>query len=652
MSVVIKSTTKRALELTGEEPPARRSRLSQTLLESELDSLKSELEHERSLRELDQRRAQQALQRLERQVQFATEEAEEVKQLMEEFRKESEARIQDLREARADTLAELRDCELRLQEASYVADQEHDRTLAEEQKDQLRAQLQARSEEVQALRERLQEVTKEALRLQESNKSNADNEDKDPFPAGQSSPAPKAVLKELNRVRIELAESERRYRQLCRKSEDWQQKAKQYVHHKESARTATARVAKLEGDLREAHKELESLRATNSTWEDFAKELGKALSLSGDVGGPPEVATVLRHLQRHIKHAKTAEDGKASLEEEAESFKRQIAALEKQSRDTSTLLVRAKRESSELEKKVDSAQQRIRTLESQEGIWQRESESLRELINTFDAMIPGASSTSDSAATTALVIGLATAKAELKVVTDDRDMMNGKLRKLQVEKEDLQKEHDRVLDKFSKLRDALMEERAKADKAQDRAIDAELLAGKGAFNPDQSRALHMDKNPLIDAIRERYQAEIYSLRRKLEQMTGQKIPEGVLPSPEGVDPNKLHQRLKESFKEQINMFREGVYLITGYKIDMIHTHNGSSFRVRSVYAEREEDYLEFYWPKGVKEPKALDLGASAFAKVLSTTHSYQYLKKYDSCPAFVASAQLSQFEKCTIVQFG
>jgi mitotic spindle assembly checkpoint protein MAD1 len=230
--------------------------------------------------------------------------------------------------------------------------------------------------------------------------------------------------------------------------------------------------------------------------------------------------------------------------------------------------------------------------------------------------------------------------------------MNGKLQKLQVEMEDLQKEHERVLDKFSKLRDALMEERANADKAQDRAIHAELLAGKGAFNADQSRALHMDKNPLIDAIRERYQAEIYSLRRKLEQMTGQKIPEGVLPSPEGVDPNKLHQRLKESFKEQINMFREGVYLITGYKIDMIHTHNGSSFRVRSVYAEREEDYLEFYWPKGVKEPKALDLGATDFAKVLSTTHSYQYLKKYDSCPAFVASAQLSQFEKCTIVQFG
>jgi mitotic spindle assembly checkpoint protein MAD1 len=398
---------------------------------------------------------------------------------------------------------------------------------------------------------------------------------------------------------------------------------------------------------------LDSHRAKNSTWEDFAKELGKALSLSGDVGGPPEVATVLRHFQRHIKHAKTAEDAKASLEEEAESYKRQITALEKQSRDTSTLLVRAKRESSELEKKVDSAQQRCRTLESQQGIWQREAESLRELINTFDDMIPGTSSTSDSrAATAALVIGLAAAKEELKVVTDDRDTMNGKLQKLQVEMEDLQKEHERVLDKFSKLRDALMEERANADKAQDRAIHAELLAGKGAFNADQSRALHMDKNPLIDAIRERYQAEIYSLRRKLEQMTGQKIPEGVLPSPEGVDPNKLHQRLKESFKEQINMFREGVYLITGYKIDMIHTHNGSSFRVRSVYAEREEDYLEFYWPKGVKEPKALDLGATDFAKVLSTTHSYQYLKKYDSCPAFVASAQLSQFEKCTIVQFG
>ena len=651
MSTVKFGNSKRVLELPGEEPPSRRSRLSQSLLEAEIESLKSELEHERSLRELDHRRAQQAQQRLERQVQFATEETEELKHLMEEFRRESEARIQDLRESRAGTLADLRDCEQRLQEMSCIEDQKHDRKLAEEQKCLLQSQLQARSEEVEDLRERLQEVTKDALAKQVSRMSTIDVNEKDPFPTGHLSPAPKAVLKELNRTRLELAESERMYRQLCRKSDEWQQKAQQYVYYKEAARNATARVAKLEGELREAHKKLENLHSTNDTWGDFARELGKNLSLSLGKGGPPEIATVLRHFQRHIKQAKTAEAEKASLEDEAESYKNQITALEMQSRDTSTLLARAKRDNKELEAKIDTLHQRIRTLESQEGIWQREAGSLRDLVKIFDDMAPGVSTT-NSASVKTLELALGTAHEEHKVIKNDRDILSKKLIDLEAEKKNVQNEYDQILDKFTKLRDALMEERAKASKAQDRAIHAELLAGQGAFNPNETRALHMDKNPLIDAIRERYQAEIYSLRRKLEQMTGEKIPDGILPTPEGVDPNKLHQRLKESFKEQINIFREGVYLITGYKIDMMHKSNGSSFRVRSVYAEREEDFLEFYWPKGVKDPKSLELGATDFAKMLSTTHSYQYLKKYDSCPAFVASTQLSLFEKCTIVQFG
>jgi len=56
-----------------------------------------------------------------------------------------------------------------------------------------------------------------------------------------------------------------------------------------------------------------------------------------------------------------------------------------------------------------------------------------------------------------------------------------------------------------------------------------------------------------------------------------------------VDAQKLHKRLKESFKEQIGLFREGVYLLTGYKIEMLQTSGEHSerpqFKVRSMYAE-------------------------------------------------------------------
>lgn len=38
----------------------------------------------------------------------------------------------------------------------------------------------------------------------------------------------------------------------------------------------------------------------------------------------------------------------------------------------------------------------------------------------------------------------------------------------------------------------------------------------------------------------------------------------------GGDSNKLNLRLKEIFKERINSFREGVYLLTGFKVKYAH----------------------------------------------------------------------------------
>ena len=115
-----------------------------------------------------------------------------------------------------------------------------------------------------------------------------------------------------------------------------------------------------------------------------------------------------------------------------------------------------------------------------------------------------------------------------------------------------------------------------------------------------------------------------------------------------VDPNKLHQRLKQSFKEQIGRFREGVYLITGYKIDMIPEGDRPKFKVRSMFAEQEKDHLMFQWPEG-SAVESLDLLDTKLAKLLTTTPSYEYVQRFHSLPAFLASVQLSLFEKQTMM---
>lgn len=72
------------------------------------------------------------------------------------------------------------------------------------------------------------------------------------------------------------------------------------------------------------------------------------------------------------------------------------------------------------------------------------------------------------------------------------------------------------------------------------------------------------------------------------------------------------------------------------------------FKVRSVFAERERDHLIFQWPEGT-DVTSLDLLDTQHAKELTSGPSGQYLIKLHSLPAFMASVQLSLFEKQTMM---
>lgn len=85
----------------------------------------------------------------------------------------------------------------------------------------------------------------------------------------------------------------------------------------------------------------------------------------------------------------------------------------------------------------------------------------------------------------------------------------------------------------------------------------EALAGKGSFDPEKTRVMHFTETPLVEALKE----EVKVLQRQLEVAKGPKSSSKSAHH----NPDKLNQRLKENFKEQIALFREGVYLATGFK---------------------------------------------------------------------------------------
>jgi len=142
---------------------------------------------------------------------------------------------------------------------------------------------------------------------------------------------------------------------------------------------------------------------------------------------------------------------------------------------------------------------------------------------------------------------------------------------------------------------------------------------------EEFRIVHLVDNPAAAAAAKRAAA------KKEESVAG------------GVDPATLHARLKERFREHLNWFRDAVYLLTGFKVDMQGLGEGHpQVRLRSMFAEREDDSLLFAW-----SDDGVNLLATPFADQLDE-RLFANLKFCNSVPAFLASVQLNLFERQTL----
>eukprot|EP00603_Paraphysomonas_imperforata_P004455 CAMPEP_0114419764 /NCGR_PEP_ID=MMETSP0103-20121206/4203_1 /TAXON_ID=37642 ORGANISM="Paraphysomonas imperforata, Strain PA2" /NCGR_SAMPLE_ID=MMETSP0103 /ASSEMBLY_ACC=CAM_ASM_000201 /LENGTH=770 /DNA_ID=CAMNT_0001588209 /DNA_START=17 /DNA_END=2329 /DNA_ORIENTATION=- len=119
----------------------------------------------------------------------------------------------------------------------------------------------------------------------------------------------------------------------------------------------------------------------------------------------------------------------------------------------------------------------------------------------------------------------------------------------------------------------------------------------------------------------------------------------------GVDSQKMNQRLKEVFREKIAEYREAVYLLFGYKVDLmpadsITGESGSSMlKLRSMYAESPEDCLKFVQRKG---HEGLEILETDFATGLDDSIILA-LKASNSVPTFLSEITLDLFGKQTFL---
>ena len=642
-----------------------------------METLQAELDYERSLRALDHKQWASTQQRLERQIQFAVEEATEAKTMMEELRQQSEDYAEQLKhkyQVLQDTYHDLQyrvDCEAAESIVSAAPKE------ADERVEQLKRQVELREQENNALQQTMEDLQQELAKVLQR-KSVVTPETN---PVLLASPAPPQVMKELNAARLQLQETERETRQLQRCNDKLQALNKELRLQNLEQSNASLRVSQLEQQLDERDQALALAHAQLDSWDDFGTNLSQWLqdgattqkknprtlptatmttTMTGRVV-PPELSVVQRYLHDATQEAREQHGRNQALESQLESADDKLQALQRTIRELEQTNTGLTSRLKDVQKQLQLSETQVQVLQGQESVWKREIEALRSIVQTFDDLpLPGKTEASEASEATLKMVqaSVDAAQDELKILREAKAGLQSELDAAIKAKSELHTKHTTVLEKFGKLREAVYAERTKAEKAEARAVQAEELAGKGSFNPETTRVVHMQTTPLTEALKQ----EVNVLRRQVEALSKTKKGLGVMttttpitkttstmtPAGADVDPNKLHQRLKESFKEQIGRFREGVYLLTGYRIDMIPDGERPTFKVRSMFAEQQEDHLLFQWPTSTPV-ESLDLLDTDLAKTLLTTPSYEYVKRFGSLPAFLASTQLSLFEKQTMM---
>ncbi|XP_058833639.1 mitotic spindle assembly checkpoint protein MAD1 [Topomyia yanbarensis] len=106
-----------------------------------------------------------------------------------------------------------------------------------------------------------------------------------------------------------------------------------------------------------------------------------------------------------------------------------------------------------------------------------------------------------------------------------------------------------------------------------------------------------------------------------------------------------NQHIKEVYKAASNEFREVCYMLFGYRVDRVGNTN---YRISSMYAESEEEYLNFRLNESGTVLNMLETAYSEAIADMVTTH----LGTHGSLPAFLSTLTLDLFNRTTVMVQG
>ena len=540
--------------------------------QQQLASLQAELEHERAARALDGKKHQHAVRKLEQQVVLAVRDANSARELMQDVTDQSERRVQQLTQDRDRALQLNRQLQMQLEEVEQDLEEQTQPAANvqhyQRENERLQEQVAAQEENEVAFRAQVEQLKREMEAQLREARTTATTAASAHHPLLEE--APSAVLKELNRTRIQLAEAERRDRQLQREKESITARNRQLIRDGEKYQQQAQRLPVVERDVQRLNRQYEEAAAELRAWQEFAQQLSNVIrsgssgsSSAGAGGGPPEVATVIRFLETAQRESASAQQSAAHYKTECERLRKNLGTVERAEDESSLSL--SGRKQREWEIRLETANQELQTAKQQAALYQREADSLRTLIQTFEKQMEQRGllvKDLDHPAHQTLQVQLQTANDQVALLQSQHDSLVADLQTSRTEHATVQQELEDVREKYGKLRAALTGEKEKVTAAEQRAVAAEQLAGQGSFDPARTRVWHLTETPLVQALKE----EVAVLKRQLEvalssssskkqqKSTPGSSAKGGGASTMAADPDKLNQRLKENFKEQIGTF--------------------------------------------------------------------------------------------------
>lgn len=569
---------------------------------NEIEKLKTEIAKVQSQRKLDKLKAENDNKRLKRHIATLQQDADDANAIMEQIRQQSEADLDEMarKKTRASKLAEqweqkyLQLCE----DTGIEDDDEVGDSIGAANMEVLRNELAVARQRNVVLEEKVTFMEDEISELNEALvKSNdrlseaatvadpvTESPEKDEELANLLSKAPPAVLTELNRTRIERDEAKCANRQLTRKIESLREQADQMVKYRELSQSASNKIDRLELELKKVRKERENLRVVSARWVEFRRDLVKhnlgseVLVGKGDEDEnfPPEISSLNRQYKNLENRIKELESQLSTVTVKNDMAQRQKTSLQQEKKELEDEISKLTLANKDLQNKNIKVEDEFKRMKSLEENWKRQVKNANDLLETYkmEEQLMNkneGSATLSSAAVESLERSLSATKEEVLLLKNQLESIKSEKDQSDQELDKLKEEHEQVRAKFMKLRDALFEEKAKVEKAEERALKAETLAGKGSYNEETTRVLHFQDNPTSRAIKEKYERQLEELKAELADLSavtkGVTTPSNVVSDP-ALDAEKFSKRLKDQFRNQIALFREGVYIITGETFHM------------------------------------------------------------------------------------